>query len=220
MKYLVIIVFVFSSSFVSAQQSLMQQVDNVLLKKLIDTAKLYYPKMGTFSHRINIANEEVKKARASWFELLTFSLSYSPTNTTNALTPTLSGYQVGVFFNLGALLEKPHNIRQAKEEVVIAELNKKEYNLNIEADVKSRYYKYLQVLAVLKLERESIVEIESITKQSKYKFEKGEETLENYSKAIVALNAQKQNIISSEGNVLIAKSGLEEIIGKKLEDIH
>ena len=55
---------------------------------------------------------------------------------------------------------------------------------------------------------------------SKYKFEKGEETLENYSKAIVALNAQKQNIISSEGNVLIAKSGLEEIIGKKLEDIH
>jgi outer membrane protein TolC len=219
-KYLVIIALVFSSSIVSAQQSLMQQVDNVFLQKLIDTAKLYYPKMGTFGHRINIANEEVKKARASWFELLTFSLSYSPTNTTTAVAPTLSGFQVGVFFNIGTILEKPHNIKEAKEALAIAVLDKKEYNLNIEAEVKSRYYKYLQQMAVLKMQNESIVDFEVIEKQTKYRFEKGEETLENYSKAIVALNGQRQNIIAAEGFYLIAKSTLEEIIGKKLEAIH
>jgi len=136
------------------------------------------------------------------------------------MTPTLTGYQVGMFFNVGNLIVKPHTIKQAKEEVAIATLNKQEYDLNIEAEVKSRYYKYIQYLAALKIENESIIDIEAILKQAKYRFEKGEETLENYSKAIIAFNAQKQNIVSAEGYVLIAKSSLEEIIGKKLEDIH
>jgi outer membrane protein TolC len=198
----------------------MQSVNNAYLQKLIDTAKVYYPKYKTFNHRINIALEDVKKAKLSWFDLITFSLTYSPNNSTTIMTPTLTGYQVGMFFNVGNLIVKPHTIKQAKEEVAIATLNKQEYDLNIEAEVKSRYYKYIQYLAALKIENESIIDIEAILKQAKYRFEKGEETLENYSKAIIAFNAQKQNIVSAEGYVLIAKSSLEEIIGKKLEDIH
>jgi len=219
-KYLFLIVFVISVSFASAQESLMQSVNNAYLQKLIDTAKVYYPKYKTFNHRINIALEDVKKAKLSWFDLITFSLTYSPNNSTTIMTPTLTGYQVGMFFNVGNLIVKPHTIKQAKEEVAIATLNKQEYDLNIEAEVKSRYYKYIQYLAALKIENESIIDIEAILKQAKYRFEKGEETLENYSKAIIAFNAQKQNIVSAEGYVLIAKSSLEEIIGKKLEDIH
>lgn len=219
-KYLVLIFFVFSASFVQSQELLIQSVNNAYLQKLIDTAKVYYPKYKTFDHRINIASDNITKAKLSWFDLFTFSLSYSPSGATTITQPTLTGYQIGLFFNVGNLIVKPHNVKQAKEEMAIAQLNKKEYDLNIEAEVKSRYYNYIKCQAALKIENESAIDIEAILKQAKYRFEKGEETLENYSKAIVAFNSQKQNIISAEGYVLIAKSALEEIIGKKLEDIH
>ncbi len=204
----------------TSQESLMKEVDTFFLRKLIDTAKVYYPKMGTFSHRINIAQDNVQKQKLSWFDLFTFSLSYSPNGSTTLNQPTLTGYQIGFFFNVGNLLVKPHYIKQAKEELAIAELNKQEYNLNIEAEVKSRYYRFIQQKAALRTESETALEVESVLKQIKYKFEKGEETLENYGKVIVEFNNKRQNVISAEGYLLIAKSALEEIIGKKLEDIH
>jgi outer membrane protein TolC len=117
-------------------------------------------------------------------------------------------------------LLKPHNIKQSKAELEIAKLNKAEYNIAIEGEVKGRYFKYIQQLAILNLQREMLLDMDALYKQAKYRFEKGEETLENYSKTIIQLNGQKQNILSAEGFVLIAKSSLEEIICKKLEEIH
>jgi outer membrane protein TolC len=207
------------STMAFSQESLMKELDTTLLRKLIDTAKAHYPKVKTFNHTVNIAEQGVKKAKLSWYDLLTYSFSYSPSNATTIVSPTLSGMQFGLFFNIGNLLLKPHNIKQAKSELEIARLNKQEYNLAIEAEVKARYFKYIQQLAVLKLQREMLLDIETLYKQAKYRFEKGEEILENYSKTIVQLNSQKQNILSAEGYVLIAKSSLEEIICKPFEDI-
>jgi outer membrane protein TolC len=196
------------------------EINTVYLQKLIDTAKVYYPKYKTYDHRIKIADDNIKKTKVSWFDVLTFSLSYSPTNATSSATPTLNGYQAGLFFNVGNLLVKPHNITQAKEELAIAELNKKEYILSIEAEVKTRYYKYIQELTILKLQKQKLLDRDILVTQSKHRFERGEETLENYTKAMSSYSDQKQVIFEVEGALLIAKSNLEEIVGKKLEEIN
>lgn len=219
-KLLLLAALFFISTIASAQESLFKDIDTIFLRKLVDTAKTYYPKVKTFNHSVTIAEEGVKKAKSSWFDLFTFSYSYSPSNTTTIVSPTLSGSQVGIYFNVGNLLLKPHNIKQAKEELEIIKLNKQEYNLSITAEVKARYYRYIQQVTVLNLQREAVLDLESLFKQAKYRFEKGEESLENYSKAIIQFNTQRQAILSAEGFVLIAKSSLEEIICKKLEDIH
>ncbi len=219
-KLLLLAALFFISTIASAQESLFKDIDTIFLRKLVDTAKAYYPKVKTFNHSVTIAEEGVKKAKSSWFDLFTFSYSYSPSNTTTIVSPTLSGSQVGIYFNVGNLLLKPHNIKQAKEELEIIKLNKQEYNLSITAEVKARYYRYIQQVTVLNLQREAVLDLESLFKQAKYRFEKGEESLENYSKAIIQFNTQRQAILSAEGFVLIAKSSLEEIICKKLEDIH
>ncbi|MFX8809197.1 TolC family protein, partial [Acinetobacter baumannii] len=91
------------------------------------------------------------------------------TNFTNATTVTLSGIQLGVFFNFGSLLVKPSNIKQAKEELSIAELNKKEYALNLEAEVKSRYYKYVQEKSLVQLQSQRVMDWDAYIKQIKYK---------------------------------------------------
>ena len=216
-KLLLFLFFLSIGSVAWSQELLMKDIDTTYLHKLIDTAKACYPKVKTFDHSLVIAQENIKKAKASWFDLITFSYSYSPSNTTTIINPTLSGSQVGLFFNIGNLLIKPHNIKQAKEQLAIVQLNKEEYDLNIEAEVKARYYRYIQQMGVLKVQQESALDLEALVKQIRYKFEKGEEKIENYSKIIVQYNEQRQIILTVEAAVLTAKSSLEELICKKLE---
>jgi len=220
LKYFLTLFIVCMMLAAQAQESMMTEVNYTFLQKLVDTAKAYYPKKKTYDHRVTIAQDNLKRTKLSWYDLLTFSLSYSPTNATTLTSPTLSGYQVGVYFNLAALLQKPYLIKQAKEEIAIAKLDQDAYNLNIEAEIKSRYFKYVQFLTVLRLQTQALTDAEGIMKQSKYRFEKGEETFENYSKAMMAYTDYRRNIIATETDILVAKSNLEELLGKKLEDIH
>ena len=54
----------------------------------------------------------------------------------------------------------------------------------------------------------------------KHKFEKGEMTLDDYNKGLVNLADRTQSKIESEGSLMVAKSSLEELVGKRLEDIN
>ena len=215
-KLLLVIIFLSVGYAAVSQESLIKDIDTNYLRKLIDTAKAYYPKVKTFDHSLIIAQENIKKAKVSWLDLLSFSYSYSPSNTTTIVNPTLSGSQVGLYFNVGNLLVKTHNIKQTKEQLAIVQLNKEEYDLSIEAEVKARYYRYIQQLGVLKVQQETALDLETLVKQARYKFEKGEEKLENYSQIIVQYNEQRQIVLTVEGAVLTAKSTLEELICKKL----
>ena len=58
-----------------------------------------------------------------------------------------------------------------------------------------------------------------LAKESKYKFEKGEETFDMYNSTNLNYSNSVQSKMESEVAYLIAKSSLEEIIGVKLEDI-
>lgn len=200
---------------------MLPDVSNSFLNKLIDTAKKYYPRVRSFDHRMNISMDNIKKAQISWFDLFTFSYLYSPNNSSTIVNPsTLNGYQFGVFFNIGNLLTKPHNIKQAREELAITKLQQEEYILNITAEVKSRYYRYIQFVTMLKIRTLAAIDAENLAKLMKYKFEKSEETFEDYNRAITSYNDRRQSIIQSESDVLTAKSFLEEMIGKKLEEIN
>lgn len=203
----------------SAQDHLYSEISNSYLNKLIVAAKLNYPKMKTFQNRVKIAQISLDKNKKTWYDFINFSMSYSPSNTVTVTGLSLSGYQIGFGFNLAALLQKKHNIKLAKEEVAIAELSLEEYERNLEATVKQLYYTYMQHVVNLRLQNQSALDIEASYKQIKYRFEKAEETFQNYNAALVSYTSQKQNIISLESAVLISKANLEELLGKKLEDI-
>ncbi|HEX3024846.1 MAG TPA: TolC family protein [Chitinophagaceae bacterium] len=219
-KYFIILFFAFGTFPVQAQESLASGIDYAFLQKLIDTAKSNYPKMKSFNHKIIIASNDIRKAKLSWFDIFTVSAFYSPTAAQTLTNPTLSGFQLGLFLNISSLIQKPVMLRQSHEALKIAQLDKDEYNLNLEADVKSRYFKYIQQVTILKVQTQAALDAESLSRQFKYKFEKGEDTFENYSKSMILSSDQRQRVIEAEGSVLIAKSSIEELIGKKLEDIH
>jgi outer membrane protein TolC len=136
------------------------------------------------------------------------------------VNPSLfNGYQLGLYVNIGSLISKPQNVKQAREQLAINQLEKEEYDLNIEAEVRMRYFRYVKEVTMLKAMSQGLVDAENAMKQIRYKFEKSEASFDDYSKALLAYADRKQSVIESQGALLVAKSSLEELTVKKLEYI-
>lgn len=208
-----------SSNSLNAQESMIPELSYPFLEKLIYSAKQNYPLMAANLRKVNFANYNLKKAKLSWFDFFTLSAFYSPNTSVTLTNATLTGVQVGLFINFSNIIQKPTLIKQTKEEVAIAQLTADQYAITLETDVKNRYFKYIQTLTVLRVQNQNAIDIEALFKQIKFKYERGEETLENYTKLMIQNADQKQKIIDAESAVLIAKTTLEELVGKKLEEI-
>ncbi len=213
-----------------AQDSVIPDISYPYLDKLITSAKAHYPRVTAFKDRTDLAKINVSKANISWFDLLTFSYIYQPNNTLNYTIPAnnnstvnnrflFNGIQLGLSVNLGSFLLKPYNIKTAKQEVKIANDETDEYMVTLTADVKRRYFTYLLQQNLVKLQTQSYQDIQTLLKQTKYKFQKGEIPFETYNTALLSASAGTAQKMQTETNFFIAKSELEAIIGVKLEDI-
>jgi outer membrane protein TolC len=195
---------------------MMGDVSYPLLEKLIATAKANYPKMKAYDHAIRISELNVKKAKLDWLNLVSFIYLINPAA---AGASAVGGFQTGVSVSIGSILQKPGEVKVAKEELNVTNLGKDEYTLSIEAQVQQRYFQYVVALTSLNWKNKDVQTMESTVKDVKYKFEKGELPFEEYNRALTAYSGGVQGRIQAEGNYLIAKSNLEELIGAKLETI-
>jgi len=204
-----------------AQESMLPGIDYSFLDKLIAAAKVNYPKMRATKDKLKIAEYSIQKAKLDWFNVVSFTYLYSPNNSTTALVnpSLLNGYQFGFSTTIGGFLQKPVAVRSARMEYDIAKSNLDEYNMNLEAMVKQRYFIYVQQTAILNWRIKSLEGAESSLKEEKYKFEKGLEPFDIYNSALSTYSASVQFKIESEGAFLVAKTNLEEIVGVKLESI-
>jgi outer membrane protein TolC len=233
---LALLLFIFAApKHILAQTTIVTDISEPYIEKLINTAKTNYPRLKSLDNRLTIAKNNISKSKISYLDALTFSYVYQPNNTLNlnALQPgtvdgttgtnnrasLFRGTQLGVFFNLGSYLQKPYLTKQARQELYIANNDIEEYLLTLATQVKKRYYIYIQKLAGLKLQAQAAIDGENILKDVKYRFEKGEETLDNYNKARINQTQQIQQKITAEADLFIAKADLEELLGDKLENI-
>jgi len=216
-----LLLFVFGNTTTNAQESMIPDVSYVYLEKLINIAKEYYPTVKSFQNQKNIAELNIKKAQFSWFDAFSFSYLYQPRTTINIINPSFfNGYQVGFTLNLGALIQKPLLIKQAKQENYIADNSILENDIALTNNVKQKYFKYIEALTILKLQNKLVQDAESMFKSIQYKFEKGEENFVNYSQASIQLANSKSLKVNNEAMYLIAKSDLEALLGEKLENIN
>lgn len=228
-KYLllVILLFVFcKASFAQAtiaQTSIIPQISEAYMKRLVDTAIAHFPRVRYFEHRVEAATNNVAKTKASWFDALTLSYVYQPGTTvidpTNPKTSYFRGLQAGVFLNVGALIAKPYAIKQAIQDKLVTQSEQEEYLVTLSAEVRRRYLLYLQRVAELKLQVRAASDSESQLRDVKYRFEKGEDTFDSYSKVLIQVTEHQQTMVQTEANVFISKSDVEELLGTKLENV-
>jgi outer membrane protein TolC len=201
-------------------ESFIPDINPLYLQKLIDTAKKYYPEVKVRTTQVNIARTSYHQANVSWFDVITPSYLYNPSQSTNLITPiAANSYQLAVTVNIGTLLAKPFVIHNAKQAVDVATYQKQEYMMNLETNIKKFYYTYLETQADLRLRSRAEQDAGANVKQMKSKFEKAEATLKDYNDALVIMYTQTSYRIQGELAVFNAKVSLEELVGKKLEDI-
>ena len=205
-----------------AQESVIKGIDYIFLDTLIQKAKVNYPRNKILKEKTAIAKNDIAKSNLSWLDVVTFTYLYRPNNnsTINLQDPNLlNGYQIGFNLNIGNVIAKPFTIKNSKATYKISKLEEEEYSLTLEREVKNRYYEYLKYINLLKISSKATLDAESLLKEMKYKYEKGEVSLEVYTNVLLNATNQNKSRIEAEAEVFNAKALLEELVGVKLEDI-
>ncbi|WP_256013645.1 TolC family protein [Desertivirga xinjiangensis] len=219
-KASLLLVLLFFAGQAKSQETIMTDVSYEYLEKLVATALENYPRTKNASSRINIAESNINKAKLNWLTPVSLSYVHSPENNLNVVNPTFfSGYQVGVFLNIGSILQTPSNIKIAKEELKIAKNDIAEYNLTLSTEVKRRYFSYLQAVKTVQIASRTTIDAETNLVHMKYKFERGEVALESYNTALDRAGSSSLAKVAAEGTLLSTKASLEELLGVKLEEI-
>lgn len=205
-----------------AQDDITSSINTPLLQKYIELAKEYYPKRKMFKASELSAKAKIGVAKASYVESLNASYFYRPDSRTiiDVVNPySVNGFQFGVNLNLGMFFRTPSLVKQAREEYNSASFQTKEYDIQLASEVRQRYYEYLQWKMNLKVKNEAYIDNKAASDGLRFKFEKGEVSLDVYTKAKVLTNSAQSDKLESELNMLRAKDALETLMGKKLEEV-
>jgi outer membrane protein TolC len=206
----------------SAQESIIGEINYNTLEKYIQAAKDNYPRRKIMGLNVEKAKAEVPAVALTYLDLINASYFYRPQDKVaiNPLNPySVNGFQFGVNISLGQLLTKPFLIKKAKVDYKIAQLEAQDFDMILSNEVKIKYYDYIQNLSELKVNSQIALENKGVSENLKSKFEKGEITLDVYNASRINQAGSTNTKIQSEVSFLKAKDALEQVIGKKLEEI-
>lgn len=207
---------------INAQESFIGNINYPLLEKYVELAKQNYPKRKMYKASELSAKAKIGVARATYLDAFTASYYYRPNNSTtiDINNPfTVNGFQLGIFLNMGILFRTPAFVKQAKEEYNEKVYQAKEYDILLESEVKQTYFSYLHLLNELKVKSTALSDNKAASDGLKYKFEKGEVSLDDYMKSKSLTSYTNSEKLLAELNLLKAKDYLEALIGEKLENI-
>ncbi len=205
-----------------SQESVISEINYAKLEQYIALAKQNYPRKKIFDANEAKAKSGVPLAKVSYLDPLTASYIYRPDNksSVNALNPyQINGFQFTASLNLGTFIQKPFQVKQAKADYEIAQLENKEYDGMLVNEVKSRYYTYIQQSNDLKVKTQAAQDGKALLDDLRVRFERGEVELDVYNGAKNALSESLSGKMETEVNFLKARDSLEEIIGMPLDAV-
>lgn len=128
-------------------------------------------------------------------------------------------YNIGVRLSLADIIVTPTKVKKEKVQVKIAEAQIQNQKLQIRAEMLKRYQIYTASIEVLKLRVKALEEAHLIHLLVTKKFKKGESMLEDYNKSFLTYNNAQEARVHAESEVYLARTGIEEMIGMKLEEV-
>jgi outer membrane protein TolC len=209
-----------------AQESILGDINPDLLQKYIQSARENYALKKISDKRVEAAKTAIPIIALSYLDIANASYIFRPNNNTAIASPgvnsnpyAVNGLQFGLSVSLGSFIEKPFMIKRARLDYEIAKLDAQEFDNTLEIEVKTRYYNYVQNVAMLKISADNLVQITTIANGVRTKFQDGQVQLDVYDQSITAVSGAQSAKINAEIAWLKARDALEQIIGKKLADI-
>ncbi len=222
MKYLIVVMLVFLGGALSAQTSFLSDVNYGHLEKLISLALENYPRTNILKIQEREANNSIGMARMSYLDVVNVSYFYRPEDraTLNPENPfVFNGFQLGLTISPGIFFQKPYEVKSAKMAHEVSKLQIVDAERTLITRVKSVYYDYIAARNDVRLKGELYQELNTLFEEVKFKYEKGEATLEAYSSARTSSLQANGDLSESEVAYLRAKDELEELIGVSLDDV-
>ena len=212
----------FLSVDVVAQESIIPEINYADIEKYITLAKKNYPRRKILEAQKESIKTGIPMAQVSYLDMFNANYFYRPEDKSvlDPINPyNVNGFQFSINFDLGNFLQKPFLVKKAKAEYKVAQLEAEEYNMQLEREVKTRYYDYIQQVSQLKINTQSAQDNKGVAENLRNKFERGEITIDAYNQSRVAVSASSSAKIQVEIAYLKAKDALEEIIGEKLAGV-
>lgn len=210
-----------SSITVSAQESVIEDINYTQLEQFIVMAKENYPRNKVMALMEKKAKDVPTMEALTYLNMFNASYYYRP-NERASINPdnpyTVNGFQFGISTSLGTLVGTPYRIKQAKIDYKIAQLEGQDYEKILTLEVKTRYYNYILQLKELKLVTQIAQDSKGIADDIAIRFERGEIELDGYNTSKSAFNSANSAKVRTEVSFLLARDQLEDIIGKKLTE--
>jgi len=213
-----------------SQESIIGEVDEPLINKYYALALQHYPLKKASDATVERSKAQVSIATMGIFDVFNAGYFYSPqqnkglvlipgggANGTNNIVN--SGFQFGVNLNLGNVFSKPSVIKAAKADHKVAVAQNQEYINNLALLVKSSYYDFIAAKKQLEIASLAAKDLSSILSNAQKQFQDGIITIDIYTIAKSASTTAEVSVLTSEVTYLKAKNVLENIIGKKLEEV-
>jgi outer membrane protein TolC len=193
-------------------------------EKLVQLAWTNNPENQILKHQLNIAEYSEKVVKRNFLTQISGTgnineFNIDPPKTTNSQPIFFPRYNFGATISLGNLFVDPIRAKRAKEETAIAIQNINSRKLSVRAEVLRKYQVYLTSKELLKVQTDALEDASATFSLIEQKFKNGEATIVDFNAALENLNARKIQKITADGDFFIAKIGVEELIGVKLEEV-
>lgn len=222
-KFLLLLCAVLISVTTFSQESIIQDIDGPLLQKYISLAMASYPLKKASDATLEKTKAQVSVASLGILDIFHAGYFYSPQNNKGLVynngNVVMQGFQFGVNISLGDLLSKPATIKAAKADYKIAQAQTENYDRVLANTVKAAYYDYLAAKKQLELSTLAAKDLRSILANAQTKFQTGAITIDVYTNAKNASVDADTGVLTAEVTYLKSKNDLEDLVGKKLEEV-
>jgi outer membrane protein TolC len=192
-------------------------------EKLVRLAWINNPSNSILENQVNVADLDMKLAKRNWLNQFNVTGNLNEFTLNPQAMPDVPlffpRYNIGATITLGNFAYDPLKVRIRKEEKEIAIKSINSQKLAIRAEVLRKYQTYLTNQELYLVRAEALEAALASFSLAEQKFKSGEISIENYNAALENFNTHKTQKIIAEGNLMLAKIDLEELIGVRLEDV-
>jgi outer membrane protein TolC len=196
--------------------------DTAYINKLYNIVLEKNPSNRIYESKVKVASDEVYIQKWSWLNFLGVSFTYYP-GFINQVQDNNNNidYRVGlgISLNIGSIFKVPKTISQSKERLKIEEYSLEGQKNYLKAETIRKLATFIASLKIMKIKSQSANDAFETSYLSKIRFDKGEETLDNYNKNLSALTNSLIEKAKGEAEYISAKASFEEFLGTKLEEI-
>jgi hypothetical protein len=199
-----------------------RNTDTEIQERLVALA-MGSPLYDASGHQINVADDNLAKAKKVWLNLLTVSAQFNDQDFAKT-TPVQSAYvypkyffginiPVGLFFSMGP------DIKSGRESVAIARDNQLQLARTIRADVLGKYAQYKMYTDLISVQTAIVDDEDALRKQTEQKFKDGTISIEQYNAVNKAYSADLTQKLNQQLQQDLIRIDLEKMIGVSLETV-